>query len=916
MELSIGNNFFNEKFKDYLRNFYVYGYIPQSAFPGSKRTYHNDAMRFEHIGLMPLTANSADPRWRMEGKTKCMQMVTEDSCVLRRNPVHVLYTLCEAEETDALFFLSVLLKAAVRRKEYGETLIEDVMDSTDPAWREQWDVLCNTGSAEKRKQFRDKTQAVARRRMQQEFGTTGLLHVQPRGNNNVWTLPELTMEALLNHITEGERHTFLTGIDFFMKLGPFGEIGEMLLSRLPESDRREIEKNSVCMDQFYLAKALNDYNSADLLQAIHSDIWTVITYWQPQREIGGYVLCKPLCLRTSMANGREYVGYYDPVRRRAGYLRLEYIQSVELLDDRYIPWLVAAAWNTPCQVVLEGESARMCQPAVFETDGDGSVKLVKYIGTGKRVRALLCLREEDRLREIPGEDILGSSLPDPEVLEKELSYAKALLERSWGGSVPYMEREHTMRDVQVHMLTMTIYVWQGEDYIRRRLWREARFGRCQDLDEHRICFSAEVLDPWEMIPWITSFAGRICQVTCTAQGFEDALRRHLRDMYRNVLGELPEDLPELLPERQRKAWYRIPNLIRDSKNEIYQGQLRNPSPLCRKQRADHELLFSPLYSQIYRNCIKAFDNISSSDPWENPWKKYTAQAKRIPILDQPALDALSPLAKQGSIARFEQLLPQIESICESAVRLKTVTPLMMKLVPLTDLEQRWLLSVLQEPMMSYFLSPQAVDVLTSALKTASLRQPLFRGEILAFDQYRHHAHDQPDSRKHFHLLRTAVKVGRNLHIRYRGKRQMLELDFLPLRITYAIRDDLFRIEGQELSTGRAMTLRLDMILTADLLPSRSPISPPAKPDKEEYLLKFPGQSDLPDRILTQLAPLRKHCVQLEDGNYQLQFYGEPDAWRDILIQILSFGSRVTLEKPDRTVQELHRRLRRQKNLWM
>lgn len=915
--MSIGNNFFNEKFKDYLRNFYIYGYIPQSDFPGSKRTYHNDALRFEHIGLIPLTASSPDPRWRMEGKTKCMQMITEDSRLLHRNPVHVFYTLCEAGESDALFFLSALLKAAVCQKENGETLIEDVMTCTDPAWKEQWEGLCATGSADEKKQFRDKTQAVTRRRMQQEFGGTGLLHVQPRGNNNVWNLPELTLEALLEHITEEERQAFLTGIDFFMKLGPFGEIGEMLLSRLPEPDRCEIEKNSICMDQFYLSKALNDYNSVDLLQAIHTDAWVVITYWQPQQKISGYVLCKPLGLRTSMANGREYVGYYDPIRRRAGHLRLEYIQSVELIDDRYAPWLVAAAWNTPCRVVLKDGSARLCYPAAFAADSDSSMKLVKYIGTGKRARALLCCREEDRLREVPGEDLLESSLPDPGALEAELSYARALLERSWGGSVPYLDREQTMRDVQVHTLTMTIYVWQGEDYIPRRLWREARFGRCQDLDEHRIRFTAEVLDPWEMIPWITSFAGRICQVTCTAPGFEDDLRRHLRAMYRTVLGQMPEDLPQLPAAGQKMAWYRIPNLIRDSKNDIYQGQLRNPSPLCRKQRADHELLFAPLYSQTYRNCIEAFDRISASDPWGNPWKKYTAQAKKVSILDQEALEALTSLPKQGSTARFEQLLPRISSICESAAQLKSATPLMMKLVPLTDLEQRWLLSVLQEPTMGYFLSKQAMDALTTALKTASHRQPLFRREILAFDQHRHQAHAQPDSRKHFHLLRTAAKVGRGLHIRYRGKQQTLEMDFRPSRIAYAIRDDLFRIEGQDLSTARPMTLRLDMILEASLLPPQlSSCPPPVKAGKEEYLLIFPGQNNLPDRILTQLAPLHKHCTQLEDGSCHLRFYAEPDAWRDILTQILSFGSRVTLQKPERTVQELHRRLLRQKNLWM
>lgn len=919
MELSIGHNFFNEKFKDYLRNFYIYGYIPESEFPASARTYHNDALRFEQIGFIPLTGESPDPRWRMEKKTKCLQMVTEDSRLLRRNPVHVFYTLCEAKETDALFFLSVLLRAAERRKQDEELVIDDVMACTDPKWAAQWQQLEQKGDAAKKKQFRDKTQAVTRRRMQQEFGATGLLNVESRGNNNMWTLPELTLEELLRHMPQDQRHGFLTGIDFFMKLGPFGEIGEMILSRLPEDQRSLIEKDSVCMDQFYLSKTLNDYNSADLLQAIRAGDWVIITYWQPQRKISGYVLCKPLNLRTGMANGREYVGYYDPIRRRAGYLRLEYIQSVELLDQRYVAWLIAAAWDVPCYGAFQGsKEPRLCRPAAFSREKDGSVKLVQYVGSGQRAQAVLCHWDEDgRKCQLPGQMLLDSRLSDDTVLSEDIRLAEALLERSWGGSVPYENQKQTLRDLKAHTLTMTLYVWKGEEYIRRRLWREARFGTCQDLDEHHIRFTVSVLDPGEMIPWITSFCGRICDVTCTDPDFDSGLRQHLRRLYKTVTEAPPEGLPDLLPTRRKGSWYRIPNLVRDSTNEIYQGQLRNPSPLCQKKGTDRSLLFTPLYSRTYRNCFDAFDRLASHPPGSELWRHFPSGSEEVGVLDQKGLENLTTLSKQGSTARFEQLLPQLGGICRSAAELRDVTPLMMKLVPLTSMEQRWLLSVLQEPLMSYFIGGQSADTLTTILKTASLRQPLFRREISAFDQYRHQAHEQPGSRKHFHMLRTAIKTDRSLHLTYRGKRRVLEMDFRPVRIVYAIRDDVFRIEGLDLGTGKSMLLRLDMIMDAKMLPGQQKWTQlPDSPAMDEYVLVFPNEKNLADRILTQFAPLQKRCVRAEDGTYELRFYAQEDTWRDILTQIMSFGSRVKLKKPDRVVLELQQRLRRQKNMWM
>lgn len=944
MDLSISNSFFNEKFKDYVRNFYVYGCIPDSDFPGSSRTYHDDFTRIKHIGQIPLPeeAKSWNPRWRMEGSSKCLRLVTADSRNLHRNPIHIFYRLHEAREAEALFFLIVMLLAA-RCRDTGEDLkIDRIMSRTDPEWRKKWETLCEEyapkhdadskeeqersrkEAIKQKKAFRDKTQASVRKRMLQEFGTTGLLDYDSVGNNNIWSLGELTMQSLMDSISNEEGEELVTAIDFFMRLGPFGEIGDMLLSRMEPESLKRILQRSIRLNQFYLCKSLNDYNSADILRAIHLGSWIIVTYHSPHKDEKGCVLCKPLKLRSSVTNGREYLGYYDPVRRQIRYLRMEFVQSVEILDPRYIPWLWAALRGTPCLVrQQDGDAYTAYSPVVFDSDEAGRVQLAKYSGSGNRLQGELCHREADGTQKCLNARIIGDCrLPDPEPMEAEITKAGELLDLAWGASVPYTSAGQTLEELPVHELTMTLYVWAGEEHIRRRLRREARQGLCEDLDDHRIRFTTAVLDPWEMLPWISSFAGRIKEITCTDPAFERYLRGHLRQMHDlAVKGRRSE------AKGYPKNVYEIPNLLRDTKTQTYKGNLRNASPLCRKEPADHELLFSPLHSQVYQNCFTAFDRLCA-DAGSNRrrfWIDLEKSAKDVAVLDPKALDSLSTLPKKGTISRFEQMLPQIQSICDLAPQVRNVTPVMQKLVPLTLLERKWLLAILQDPLIGYFLRPETVDVLSTILKQAKTDRPLYLpGEIDFFDRYRNLSHSQAHTKAYFRDMRLAVKNSRSARVLYRapkgGKSKIMEV--LPLRMEYAARDDAFRIWVRDLKAGSGQpairTLRLERIEDVQLgreVPCY-PGSHDSRPSEQEYVLRFGSAKNLPDRILTQFAPWEKQCTKFGDDDYQLRFRADESEWMDIMIRILSFGNQVQVLQPEEVAQEICFRLKRQKNMWM
>lgn len=84
------------------------------------------------------------------------------------------------------------------------------------------------------------------------------------------------------------------------------------------------------------------------------------------------------------------------------------------------------------------------------------------------------------------------------------------------------EMKDRLRDFQRHIwgvstgsgngsehLEMTLYIGPDEGFILRRLDREKRCGRVEQVDVTHWRFSVEVYDPREMLPWVRSFIGRI-----------------------------------------------------------------------------------------------------------------------------------------------------------------------------------------------------------------------------------------------------------------------------------------------------------------------------------------------------------------------------------------------------------------------
>ena len=90
-------------------------------------------------------------------------------------------------------------------------------------------------------------------------------------------------------------------------------------------------------------------------------------------------------------------------------------------------------------------------------------------------------------------------------------------------------------------VSFTLRVGEGEEHAARRLMREKRIGRVEQLDPHTYRFTAEVVDANEMIPWLRSFLGRIESISFSNPRLEKRFRRDIEAMYRLYgVGEVSE----------------------------------------------------------------------------------------------------------------------------------------------------------------------------------------------------------------------------------------------------------------------------------------------------------------------------------------------------------------------------------------
>lgn len=154
------------------------------------------------------------------------------------------------------------------------------------------------------------------------------------------------------------------------------------------------------------------------------------------------------------------------------------------------------------------------------------VPIKVYISAQNGRQYLIALHEKtNRLNAYRMDYIL--SVREEEVCEKYdrlMNTFRKIEPYAWG--VNFRWATHRMEHVE-----FDITVEEDENFIVKRLEREKRCGKVEQVDEFTWRYTAEVFDTTEMLPWIRTFISRITRMNFSNRTVENQFKADLEQMY-------------------------------------------------------------------------------------------------------------------------------------------------------------------------------------------------------------------------------------------------------------------------------------------------------------------------------------------------------------------------------------------------
>lgn len=228
-------------------------------------------------------------------------------------------------------------------------------------------------------------------------------------------------------------------------------------------------------------------------------------------------------------------------------------------------------------------------------------------------------------------------------------------------------------------------------------------------------------------------------------------------------------------------------------------------------------------------------------------------------------------------------------------------------MPLTNLERRWLKSLISDPRIALF-SPSV-----AGLEDV---EPLYPADVFVkFDQY---ADGDPfeDSTyiACFHKVLQAIQEQRKLRVRFHGRTGAgYSKECFPFRLEYSAKDDKFRVLTKE--NKRFTTINMARIHSCEILEEHfSGVTElPRKSSKELTLLLHDERNAL-ERVLLHFSHFEKETRKLNDEAYQIRLRYDQDDETEMLIRVLSFGPVLEVKTPLAFVELMRERISKQLGL--
>lgn len=283
-----------DRTRDYVRDFFIYGFKVRGDFSRkSSRTYDDERRRIESwLGNCVQYDDSQRGR---------QIFLTVDSGHILENPLYQAYSAKSFTDNDIrLHFL----------------LLDLLADGESRSLRELTELL----STEYGAVFDEQTVRGKLR----EYTAEGLILSEKRGKTAYFRLSPESFSALAE-----EFPGLVDAVRFFSEMQPFGVVGNSILHG------EGLANDCFLMKHSYIVRTLEDELLCTLLDAIETQHYLRMQVYSSRAAVsssqtGHEVRCLPLCISTSAQTGRRYLIAYMPAYQHFNALRLDFIRDVKI----------------------------------------------------------------------------------------------------------------------------------------------------------------------------------------------------------------------------------------------------------------------------------------------------------------------------------------------------------------------------------------------------------------------------------------------------------------------------------------------------------------------------------------------------------------------------------------------------------
>ena len=279
-----------EKTRDYLRDFFIYGYKVRKDFDfKSSRTYDDEKRRIESW-LDGWLSYETSQRGRQTS-------ISVDSGRISENPLYKAFYAKSFTDTDIklhFFLLDVL-------SDFGSLTLKELIDRTD----ERFGVL-----------FDEQTV----RTKLKEYAAEGIIIVEKQGKTASFSL---SPDRVSNYLYE--LPGLSDAVKFFSAAGMMGVVGDSILKSA------DLKNDLFLVKHNYIVHTLEDSLLPDIIAAIEQKRFIALRKFSSRngflRENENFAV--PMQISISVQTGRQYLIAYIPQYRRFNSFRLDLIRSVK-----------------------------------------------------------------------------------------------------------------------------------------------------------------------------------------------------------------------------------------------------------------------------------------------------------------------------------------------------------------------------------------------------------------------------------------------------------------------------------------------------------------------------------------------------------------------------------------------------------